>query len=97
MSANTWKLQDAKARLSELVRQARSGEPQLVTVHGKDAVVVSDPTRFDVTPKQVKPQTLRGFVEESKKYRLDVDVDFDEPHYMNFPDARLGDKNDGKA
>jgi prevent-host-death family protein len=35
-----WKLQDAKARFSEVVRRAQSEGPQRVTVHGKDAVVV---------------------------------------------------------
>lgn len=35
-----WKLEDAKARFSELVRRARSEGPQRVTVRGKDAVVV---------------------------------------------------------
>jgi len=34
-----WKLQDAKARFSELVRRAQSEGPQRVTVRGKDAVV----------------------------------------------------------
>jgi prevent-host-death family protein len=35
-----WRLQDAKARFSELVRRARSEGPQHVTVHGRDEVVV---------------------------------------------------------
>ena len=35
-----WKLQDAKARFSELVRLARTEGPQHVTVRGQDAVVV---------------------------------------------------------
>lgn len=35
-----WKLEDAEARFSELVRRARSEGPQRVTVHGRDAVVV---------------------------------------------------------
>ena len=35
-----WKLQDAKARFSEIVRLAQSEGPQRVTVRGKDAVVV---------------------------------------------------------
>jgi antitoxin Phd len=35
-----WKLEDAKARFSELVRRARSEGPQRVTVRGRDAVVV---------------------------------------------------------
>ena len=38
--AGQWALQDAKARLSELVRRARSEGPQHVTVHGRDGVVV---------------------------------------------------------
>lgn len=35
-----WKLKDAKARFSELVRRAQTEGPQRVTVRGKDAVVV---------------------------------------------------------
>ena len=39
-SPPAWKLQDAKAHFSEVVRQARELGPQRVTVHGKDAVVI---------------------------------------------------------
>ena len=35
-----WRLQDAKARFSELVRRVRSEGPQHVTVHGRDQVVI---------------------------------------------------------
>lgn len=35
-----WKLEDAKARFSELVRRARTEGPQRVTRRGRDAVVV---------------------------------------------------------
>jgi prevent-host-death family protein len=35
-----WRLQDAKARFSELVRKVRSDGPQHVTVHGREEVVV---------------------------------------------------------
>ncbi len=35
-----WKLQDAKAHFSEVVRRARAEGPQTVTVRGRDAVVV---------------------------------------------------------
>ncbi|MDB5366416.1 MAG: prevent-host-death protein [Rhodospirillales bacterium] len=35
-----WRLQDAKARFSEVVRRAREEGPQHVTVRGEDAVVV---------------------------------------------------------
>jgi prevent-host-death family protein len=36
----SWRLQDAKARFSELVRRARNDGPQHVTVHGRDEVVI---------------------------------------------------------
>ena len=68
-STNTWKLQDAKARFSELVRKARGGAPQKVTVHGKDAVVVFDPERFEIRPKPRQIRTMAEFIEASKKYR----------------------------
>ena len=35
-----WQLQEAKSNLSQLVRQAANGDAQVVTVHGKPAVVV---------------------------------------------------------
>lgn len=41
-----WRLQDAKARFSELVRLAHSDGPQHVTLHGRDAVVVVDAGEF---------------------------------------------------
>jgi antitoxin Phd len=64
-----WKLQDAKARFSELVRKARSGAPQRVTVHGEDAVIVVDCERFEVRPRPQPSRTMAEFVEASKKYR----------------------------
>ena len=39
-SYRRWKLEDAKARFSEVVRRARSEGPQRISVRGKDAVVV---------------------------------------------------------
>jgi len=36
----TWRLEEAKARFSEVVRRARTDGPQHVTVRGQDAVVV---------------------------------------------------------
>ena len=67
--ADIWKLQDAKARFSEVVRRARAGKPQQVTVHGKEAVVVVDPERFEIRAKRPEEATLAGFIERSKKYR----------------------------
>ncbi len=89
MTANRWKLQDAKARFSEVVRRARSGQPQQVTVHGKDAVVVVDPERFEIRAKSPEEPTLAGFVERSKKYRGAAEgVQFKRKVGMAFRDKR---------
>lgn len=40
MSRITWQLQEAKNRLSEVVRKARSEGPQIITLHGAAAAVV---------------------------------------------------------
>ena len=40
MSRVTWQLQEAKNRLSEVVRKARSEGPQIITLHGVAAAVV---------------------------------------------------------
>ena len=41
-----WRLQDAKARFSELVRRVRQEGPQHVTVHGREEVVVITAEEF---------------------------------------------------
>lgn len=41
-----WPLQDAKARLSELVRRAQEDDPQHIMVHGHDSVVVVSEAEF---------------------------------------------------
>ena len=55
-----WRLQDAKARFSELVRRAQKGGPQRVTVHGKDAVVVVAAEEWD---RLKKPMSGRDLVD----------------------------------
>jgi prevent-host-death family protein len=87
--ANTWKLQDAKARFSELVREARAGEPQHVTVHGKDAVIVVDAERFEVRLKPKRIDTMESFIEASRKYRgLAEGIEFDRHSEMTTRDKR---------
>src|SRR5215470_17793504 len=44
---NRWRLQDAKAQFSEVVRQAQQRGPQRVTLHGRDAVVIVRADEFD--------------------------------------------------
>jgi prevent-host-death family protein len=42
----TWPLQDAKARFSELVRRAHNEGPKIVTVPGREEVVVVSASAF---------------------------------------------------
>lgn len=42
-----WALQDAKARLSEVVRRAMEQEPQEITLRGEPAVVVISKRELD--------------------------------------------------
>lgn len=42
-----WQLQEAKQRLSEVVRRALEDGPQVVTRHGRDAVVVVSAEQFE--------------------------------------------------
>ena len=41
-----WKLETAKARFSELVRQAAEAGPQVITVRGREAAVVMSAEAF---------------------------------------------------
>ncbi|MDP1606535.1 MAG: type II toxin-antitoxin system Phd/YefM family antitoxin [Rhodocyclaceae bacterium] len=43
---HTWQMQEAKARMSELVKRAQS-QPQDITVHGKSVAVVISRETFD--------------------------------------------------
>lgn len=43
---SSWRLNEAKARFSELVRRAQSEGPQHVTVHGREEVVVIGADEF---------------------------------------------------
>lgn len=37
-----WQVQEAKQRFSEVLRAAEAGEPQIVTKHGEEVVVIID-------------------------------------------------------
>jgi antitoxin Phd len=94
-NTNIWKLQDAKARFSELVRKARAGAPQKVTIHGKDAVVVLDCESFEYQHKPRRIRTMAEFVERSKKYRgLAEGIDFEPRFEMNITPRPVFDEDE---
>lgn len=57
-----WQLQEAKARLSEVVKSSREEGPQEITVHGRPAAVVLSKTDYDrlVRPKPNLADFLRA-------------------------------------
>lgn len=60
----TWKLEDAKARFSEVVRLARERGPQRVTVRGQDAVVVLSAADYaHLAPAAAKPTLFALFAD----------------------------------
>jgi antitoxin Phd len=58
MAVTRWQLQEAKARLSDLVKSSQERGPQEITVHGKPAAVVLSRADYDRL-KRRKP----GFVQ----------------------------------
>lgn len=60
-----WKLEDAKARFSELVREARTRGPQRVTVYGRDAVVIVSTEEFDRLNARGEAPSLHGLLSNS--------------------------------
>ena len=66
-----WKLEDAKARFSELVRQARESGPQRVTVRRKDAVVVVSAEEYDRLVARAEQKTLSSLLADSPLRDLD--------------------------
>lgn len=76
-----WKLEDAKARLSEVVRLARDQEPQRITVRGEDAVVVLSAKEFaKLLPLMAQPN-LHVLLSQSPLSRLD----FEQPGGVRSP------------
>jgi len=71
---HAWKLTDAKARFSELVREA-SVEPQRVTVEGKDAVMVVSVEMFSSLMPATAQTNLYELMSQSPLSELDFDFD----------------------
>lgn len=69
-----WQLQEAKNRLSELVRKAAEDGPQVITLRGDDAVVVIAADayrRLTARPKE----GLVAFFRESPLARTPLDLE----------------------
>ncbi len=71
----TWQLQEAKAHLSELVKDASLGAPQEITLRGKPAVVVLSTQQYEKLkhPKQ----KLVNFLRQSPLADANINLDRD--------------------
>lgn len=68
-----WALQDAKNRFSEVVDRAMEDGPQLVTRHGREAVVVVSAAEYK---KMTQPtESLLEFMQRSPLYGSE-DIEF---------------------
>ncbi len=72
MNKDTWQLQDAKSKFSQVVDNAINDKPQFVTKHGNNAVVVLS---FEDYKKMIKPKTnLVTFLRNSPLTEIDLDI-----------------------
>lgn len=68
-----WKLEDAKARFSEVVRLAREQTPQRITVRGEDAVVIISAQEFAKLLPLLEQPSLHALLSQSPLSRLDLE------------------------
>jgi len=74
--SQTWQLQTAKARFSEVFRRARDEGPQLVTRQGKEGVVILPLEEFDqLVDRARKPKSLVRFFAESPLVGLQLNLE----------------------
>lgn len=71
--ATIWKLEDAKARFSEVVRRAHDEGPQAVTVRGRRAVVILDAEAYDSLVQPPVETDIVTFLESTYVPGLDLE------------------------
>jgi len=70
----TWQMQEAKARMSELVKQAQNQGPQEITMHGRSVAVVVSRETYDRLSQT--GDSLVAFMRRSPLYGSD-DIEFE--------------------
>lgn len=71
-----WQLQEAKNRLSVVVKRSQSEGPQTITVRGRDAVVVISVEEFEELTRPER--SLVQFFRESPLCDVELDLERDE-------------------
>jgi antitoxin Phd len=69
---SNWQLQDAKARLSEVVKKATQEGPQHITLHGQPAAVVL--SEADYRRLKKRPTRFIDFISSSPLKGVELDL-----------------------
>ena len=72
MKHTTWQLQEAKSKFSQLVESAMADEPQIVTKHGHNAVVVLSYKEYEAMTKP--KNSLVNFFRDSPLADAELDI-----------------------
>ena len=75
MIQRVWQLQDAKNKFSELVDEALTHGPQVVTRHGVETVVVV--SYNDYRKRRIEQKKLSQFFQESPLVDVEIDLERD--------------------
>jgi antitoxin Phd len=74
----SWQLQSAKARFSEVFRKARTEGPQRITRQGKDGVIMVAEEQYDrLVGKSRQPKSLVEFLRNSPLRGVNLERDPD--------------------
>ncbi len=75
-TGNSWQIQTAKARFSEMFRLARTVGPQRITRQGKEGVVMISEEQYDqLVGKSHQPKNLVQFFRESPLVGVELDLE----------------------
>ncbi|MGA8764304.1 MAG: type II toxin-antitoxin system Phd/YefM family antitoxin [Candidatus Sulfotelmatobacter sp.] len=77
-TAESWQIQTAKARFSEVFRRARAEGPQRITRQGKEGVVmVAEEQYARLVGKSHQPKNLVQFFRQSPLVGVELDLERD--------------------
>lgn len=75
---DSWQIQTAKARFSEVFRLARTEGPQRITRQGKEGVVMISDEQYDrLTARKRQPKSIVQFFRESPLVGAALDLERD--------------------
>jgi prevent-host-death family protein len=81
-----WSFQEAKAKFSEVVRRAQTEGPQLVTVHGKEAVMISAVESEASLKRRLAGKDLVAALRAGPKFEIELSK---RPKDMKFRDVEI--------